>query len=183
MGRGGVDIDPATTHSLTGRSSVSVKPSKTAGMRRSSGFLVKRQGMKRIFVWLGLTCLLVEGAEGSVGQNIQYPQVCAMCHIASYYQNIWCLTRSRFHQLNTKAYFCTLLLYVHCLYCSPPHNLRQKFLSNQVTQSLFKLCHVCRVTTPFKSLLPEYHRKFESPHIFRPRSPNQFHEVFSGTRN
>ena len=76
-----------------------------------------------------------------------------------------------------------LLLYVHCLYCSPPHNLRQKFLSNQVTQSLFKLCHVCRVTTPFKSLLPEYHRKFESPHIFRPRSPNQIHEVFSGTRN
>ena len=91
LGRGGVDIDPATTYSLTERSSVSVKPSKTTGMRRSSGFLVKRQGMKRIFVWLGLTCLFVEGADGSVGQNIQYPQVCAMCHIASYYQNIWCL--------------------------------------------------------------------------------------------
>ena len=165
------------------RSSDSVKPSKTAGMRRSSGFLVKRQGMKRTFVWLGLTCLLVEWAEGSVGQNIQYPQVCALCHIASYYQNIWCLNSFTLSPAQHKGLFLHPLLYVHCLYCSPPHNLRQKFLSNQVTQSLFKLCHVCRVTTPFKSLPPEYHRKFESPHIFRPRSANQIHELFSGTKN
>ena len=134
LGRGGVDIDPVTTYSLPGRSSVSVKPSKTAGMRRSSGFLVKRQGMKRIFVWLGLTCLLVEWAEGSVGQNIQYPQVCALCHIASYYQNIWCLNSFTLSPAQHKGLFLHPLLFVHCLYCSPPHNLRQKFLSNQVTQ-------------------------------------------------
>jgi len=59
------------------RSSDSVKPSKTAGMRWSRISVMGQRRRKSTFTWMGLICLhqlVVQGAEGSVGQNIQYPQ-------------------------------------------------------------------------------------------------------------
>ena len=57
--------------------------------------------MNSAFGWLGLICLqLVQGAEGSVGQNIQYPQVCAPNYASyAFISRIFGLrTPSRFHQ-------------------------------------------------------------------------------------
>lgn len=60
-----------------------------------------QQRRKSTFTWMGLICLhqlVVQGAEGSVGQNIQYPQV----RFPDY------LLQLLLPFSNTKAYFCAL---------------------------------------------------------------------------
>merc|ERR1719356_2209759 len=55
----------------------SVKPSKTAGMRWPRNSVMRQLRMNSTFIWLALICLqqlVVQGAEGNIGQNIQYPQ-------------------------------------------------------------------------------------------------------------
>ena len=104
------DIDPSTTYSQMERSSDSVKPSKTAEMRwpRISvmGQLIR---MNLALGWLGLICLhLVQGAEGSVGQNIQYPQVCAPNMQVTLSFPEYLVSEHLLAFTSTKAYFCAL---------------------------------------------------------------------------
>ena len=65
--------------------------------------------MNWAFVCLGLICLqLVQGAEGSVGQNIQYPQVCARNMQVTLSFPEYLVLELVLAFTNTKAYFCAL---------------------------------------------------------------------------
>ena len=114
---GGVDIDPATTYSqierssktkpIMERSSDSVKPSKTAGMRWSRMSVMRQLRMS--ITWLGLICLMmVEATEGSVGQNIQYPQVRVLYKCKDTLSSPEYLFKLLLTFTNTKAYFSAL---------------------------------------------------------------------------
>ena len=56
--------------------------------------------MNSTFSWLALICLqqLVQGAEGSIGQNIQYPQVGSSFASFAFISRIFAPTPPRFHQ-------------------------------------------------------------------------------------
>ena len=90
-----------TTYSQMERSADSVKPSKTAGMRWPRISVMRQRRMNSTFTWLALICLhqlLVQGAEGSVGQNIQYPQVRVLLMPVCKFSRIVAPTPSRFPQ-------------------------------------------------------------------------------------
>ena len=62
---------------------------------------MRQRRMNSTFTWLALICLhqlLVQGAEGSVGQNIQYPQVRVLLMPVCKFSRIVAPTPSRFPQ-------------------------------------------------------------------------------------